>query len=118
MRTLTFGACALILALAVVTAPAIPAEARGCSGKYEQRAPGAVLTADRLSALQISCREARALVKRFLRRQARSIECAGAAANPGTVCLVGSYECEKRGRASCLNQGYGVTFRQRDRSTG
>ena len=114
MKTLALALTALALAL-----PAAPAEAKTCSGVVRQSAPGAVLTADRLVAKRISCTQARRLVRRFLRTQARDIDCAGAAANPGTVCLIGSYECEKQGRrASCLDQGYGVTFRERDRSRG
>src|SRR4051794_152226 len=111
----TFAA-ALTLALALSSAPA---HATVCSGAYRQQAPGAVLTADRLVAKRISCTHARSLVRRFLRAQARNSNCAAGAANPGYACLIGSYECEKQGRrASCLDQGYGVTFRERDRSTG
>jgi hypothetical protein len=101
--------------------PASALKTRPCSGAYSQNAPGAVLRADRLRAAgDTTCRYARYIVRSFLRKQARDINCAGAAANPGTVCIrFGRYECEKQGRrASCLDQGHGVTFRQRDRSTG
>lgn len=98
-----------------------PAEAfstRACSGSFSQNVPGAVLRADRLRAAgETSCTFARTLVRRFLRAQ-KSVKCAGAATQPGYVCVVLGYECEKRGaRASCLDQGSGVTFRERDAST-
>ncbi len=108
------------LGIAFLATPADALTTRPCSGSYSQQAPGAVLRADRLRAAgDTSCRYARYIVRSFLRKQARDIRCAGGAANPGTACLLfGRYECEKRGRASCLDQGDGVTFRERDKSTG
>src|SRR4051794_27929983 len=114
MKTLAAALTALALGLA-----AAPAHATTCSGAYRQKAPGATLTADRLVAKRISCTHARSPVRRFLPPQARNTNCAAGASRPGYACLIGSYECEKQGRrASCLDQGYGVTFRERDRSTG
>jgi hypothetical protein len=105
--------------VAVFLFSAAPAEAKECSGLYRATAPGAVLIADRLVAKQISCSSAQRLVRRFLRAQADNIKCAAAASRPGYACYLAPYECEKRGpRASCLDQGYGVTYRQRDRSVG
>jgi hypothetical protein len=113
----------LLTTLAAVLLSAAPAQAKECSGTYRVKAPGATLIGDRIVAKDISCASAQRLVRRFLRAQARDIGCAGRASTPGKVCYLRPYDCEKRGpRASCLEDGFylgpGVTFRQRDRSTG
>lgn len=105
--------------LLICLLPVSEAQARTCRGTVKESRPGTTIIADRMTAKKISCTSAKSLIRRFLRKQLRDIDCAGAASREGYACLIGSYECEKQGsRASCLDQGYGVTFRERDRSTG
>jgi len=125
MRVIRRLAAVLSLGLALAGVAAATADAessRACQGTITRQlgTDGPTLKADRIRAQGgTSCAYARYLIRVFFRAQLRDIECAGAAAQPGYACLLldGQYEATKSGRrAAVMNQGWGVTFRERDYS--
>jgi hypothetical protein len=118
----------MILVLAVALAAlafsgvAEASDGRRCAGSFSRSGLGALIKIDRLRAQRTtSCAMARYLVRTFLRAKTTNFDCAAGSANEGYACVIrNGYECNvaDEPRGYCMNQGYGVTFRERDYSTG
>ena len=117
----------MILVLAVALAAlafagvAEASDGHRCAGSFSRSAPGVRIKIDRLRAQRTtSCAMARYLVRTFLRAKTANFDCAAGSANEDSACVIrNGYECNVfEPRGYCMNQGYGVTFRERDYSTG